>query len=195
VNCLTANASLQRPASDQILNVHDMLNFCRGAMEDIKFYLITKERMVVVRKELTNRFATGRTIPGIRSFHFFLPDNSNCIRFKRISEDQEFAGEFSFHEQTQLASYFPKRQEFVACRYDNLWWIGIVMKIDTDEQDCKVNFLHPPGPKRNFYWPIEMDTCWVPISDIICPINVPQTMTGRTYNIPENDFQRIVSKF
>ena len=34
VNCLTANASLQRPASDQILNVHDKLTFCKGAMED-----------------------------------------------------------------------------------------------------------------------------------------------------------------
>jgi len=84
VNHLTANASLQRPASDQILNVHDMLNFCRGAMEDIKFYLITKERMVVVRKELTNRFATSTTILGSRSFNFLLPDNSNCIQFKRI---------------------------------------------------------------------------------------------------------------
>ena len=73
---------MQRPASDQLLNVHGMLNFCKGAMEDIKFYLITKERMVVVQKELTNRFATGRTIPGTRSFHFFLPDNSNCIQFK-----------------------------------------------------------------------------------------------------------------
>ena len=72
--------------------------------------------MVVLRKELTNRFATGRAIPGTRSFHFFFLDNSNCIRFKRISEDQEFAGEFSFCEQTPLASYFSKRQEFVACR-------------------------------------------------------------------------------
>jgi len=77
VNCLTANAGLQRPASDQILNVHDMPNFCKGAMKDIKFYLITKEWIVVVQKELTNRFATGRTIPGTRSSHFFLPDNSN----------------------------------------------------------------------------------------------------------------------
>jgi len=50
VNRLTANASLQRPASDQILHFHDMLNFCKGAMEDIKCYLITKERMVVVQK-------------------------------------------------------------------------------------------------------------------------------------------------
>ena len=79
VKRLTAKASLQRPASDQILNVHDMLNFCRGAMKDIKFCLITKERMVVVWEELINRFATGRTIPGTRSFHFFLLDNSNCI--------------------------------------------------------------------------------------------------------------------
>ena len=120
VNHLTANASLQRPASDQILNVHDMRNFCKGAMEDIKCYLITKEWMVVVRKELTNRFATGRTIPGTRSFHFFFPENSNCIQFKRISEDQEFVGESSLYDQTPLARYVSKRQEFVACRYNSL---------------------------------------------------------------------------
>ena len=159
VSRLRANASLQRPASDQILNVHGMLNFCRGAMEDIKLYLITTERMVGVRKELTNRFATARTIPGTRSCHFFFPDNSNCIQFKGISDDQEFAGEFPFWDRTRLASYFPKRQEFVPCRYDNLWMIGIVMEINTDEQDCKVNFLHLQSPTRNFNWPIQMDTC------------------------------------
>ena len=59
--------------------------------------------MFVVRKELTNRFDTGRTMPGTRRFHFLLPDNSNCIPFKRISDDPEFAGEFSFCEQTPLA--------------------------------------------------------------------------------------------
>jgi len=195
VNRLSANASLQRPASDQILNVHDMLNFCKGAIEDIKYYLVTKERMFVVQKELANRFATGRTIPGTRSFHLFLPDNSNCIQVKRISEDQEFAGEFSFCEQTPLASYFPKRQEFVASIYNNLWWTGIVIEINTEEQDCKVNFLYPPSPTRNFHLPRQMDSCWVPIPDIISPINVPQTMTGRIYNIPDNDLERIVSKF
>ena len=164
-------------------------------MEDIPFYLITKERMVVVQKELTNRLATSRTIPGTRSIHFFLQDNSNCVQFKRISDNQEFSREFSFFEQTPLASYFPKRQEFVACRYENLRWIGIAIEMNTDEQDCKVKFLYPLGPIRNFHLPIQMDTCWVPISDIICQINVLQAMTGRTYNIPENDFQPIVSKF
>ena len=86
--------------------------------------------MFVVQKELSNRFASGRTIPGTSSFHFFLPDNSNCIQTKGIPKDQEFAGEFSFCEQAPLASYFPKRQEFFACRYDNLLWIGIVMEIN-----------------------------------------------------------------
>ena len=51
-------------------------------MEDIKLYFITEEQMVVAQKELTNRFAAGRTIPGTRSFHFFQLDKSNCIRFK-----------------------------------------------------------------------------------------------------------------
>ena len=67
-----------------------MLNICRVVIEDM-FHLITKERMAVAWKKLANRFATDTTIPGTKSFNFFLPDISNCISFKRISENQEFA--------------------------------------------------------------------------------------------------------
>ena len=58
------------------------------------FQLITKEHMVVVHKDLQERFATGKTIPGTRSFHFFCPMNTRTISFKRTSEDEEFAGQF-----------------------------------------------------------------------------------------------------
>ena len=52
--------------------------------------------MVVVRKDLQKRFATGKTIPGTRSFHFICPMNTSTVSFKRTSEDEEFAGQFTF---------------------------------------------------------------------------------------------------
>ena len=53
----------------------------------------------------------------------------------------------------------PTRQEFVACKYDKLWWIGVIEEINDEKKDFKVNFLHPPGPTRNFHWPKKADTC------------------------------------
>ena len=129
-----------------------MLTFCKDAMRDITYQLITKEQMVVVRKDLQERFATGKTIPGTRSFHFFCPMNTSTISFKRTSEDEEFAGQFTFAGQELVGKVcIPTRQEFVACKYDKLWWIGVIEEINDEEQDCKVNFLHPPGPTRNFH--------------------------------------------
>ena len=38
----------------------------------------------------------------------------------------------------------------MACKYDKLWWIGVIEEINDEEQDRKVNFLHPPGPTKKF---------------------------------------------
>jgi hypothetical protein len=40
--------------------------------------------------------------------------------------------------------------EYVACRYDEKWWIGVVEEVNEVEEDVKINFLHPPGPERSF---------------------------------------------
>ena len=69
------------------------------------------------------------------------------------------------------------RNDYVACRYDEKWWIGLVQEVSKEEQDFKVSFLHPPGPSRNFCWP---DVCWVSVTDVICQIDAPVSVTGLT---------------
>ena len=76
VKRITARASLQRPYSDQILDVSSMLDFCKTNIPAIEFIYISKERMGDVRLDLKERFALGQTIPGIRSYHFFKPVSS-----------------------------------------------------------------------------------------------------------------------
>ena len=85
--------------------------------------------------------------------------------------------------------------EYVACRYDEKWWIGVVEEVNEVEQDVKINFLHPPGPARSFRWPSRPDVCWVPITDVICQVQAPVTATGRTYTIAAQDCRNINAKF
>ena len=79
VKRLTSRASLQRPSSDQILNVTKMLEFCERNIQNIQTLFISKERMENVRKELMDRFSLGRTIPGTRSYHYFEPVSTSTI--------------------------------------------------------------------------------------------------------------------
>lgn len=199
VKRLTARASLQRPLSDQILTVSKMLSFCQHNISNIRFLFTSKERMTDVRRELQSRFAAGRTVPGTRSYHFFEPKTASVIAYKRTAEDNVFTGTFNITgEESQnvaISINTINMNDYVACRYDDKWWIGLVEEVSKVEQDFKVSFLHPPGPSRNFRWPARPDVCWVSITDVICQIDAPVTVTGRTYDITEDDFKQILDVF
>ena len=154
--------------------------------------------MEEVRFVLKERFASGRTIPGTRSYHFFKPVSSNIVAYTRTAEDDAFVGSFNITGQADFegkSTESVRLNEYVACRYDGKWWIGVVEEVDKVEQDVKINFLHPSGPARSFRWPRKPDICWVAITDVICPVQVPVTTTGRTYKIDEQDCRHINEKF
>ena len=121
VKRITVRASLQRRYLNQILAVSSMLDFCKTNIPAIEFIYISKERMEDVRLELKKGFALGQTIPGIRSYHFFKPVGSNVVSYKRTAEDDAFAGSFSITV---------RLNDYVACRYDKKWWIGVVEEVD-----------------------------------------------------------------
>jgi len=35
---------------------------------------------------------------------------------------------------------------YVACVYEAEWWVGIILKVDKDQGDVRINFMHPHGP-------------------------------------------------
>ena len=73
---------------------------------------------------LFQRFESGRTIPGTRSFHHFLPLFEGKVTYKRVSDDEVAAGTFTFFD-IVLADQISdiKIMEFIACQYDSFWWI------------------------------------------------------------------------
>jgi len=67
--------------------------------------------------------------------------------------------------------------------YDDHWWVASVIETSEIEQDVKVSFMHPHGPARSFRWPAHEDICWVPMQNILHPLNPPTTANGRLYHL------------
>ena len=143
---------------------------------------------------LFKRFESGRTIPGTRSFHHFLPLSEGKVTYKRVSDDEVAAGTFTFFDivlADQISNI--KIMEFIACQYDSFWWIGLVKEIGHEQGDILVKFMHPHGPSRTFKWPAREDLCWVPFDKFMCKVDAPNTMTGRMYQISDGDYTKIMS--
>lgn len=56
--------------------------------------------------------------------------------------------------------------DFVACIYENQWWLGIVKDKSDQDKDLLVHFFHPAGPKTAFQLS-KKDIVWVPVSKVV----------------------------
>ena len=48
---------------------------------------------------------------------------------------------------------------YVACKYDEQWWVGMVLEADYASNGIKITFMHPHGPSGSFFWPSKDDVC------------------------------------
>ena len=174
-----------------------MIDLCREEINEIIFFDISQLEMMNICEKLQNRFEKGRTLPGTRSFHHFVPQSNSKISYKITSNDDFFSGSFNFFNDNsfQLEMKMITIGRFVSCVYDTFWWIGMVEYIDETDGDLSIKFFHPYGPSKSFYWPSRDDTCDVPINNILCLISPPSTATGRTYQISDDDYEKTVLAF
>ena len=149
--------------------------------------------METIRKKQSTRYELGKTIPGTRGFHYFYPLSTNEIAFKRVSIAESYSGTFSFVKPVIVCPSNIKVMDFLACKYDGNWWIGMVLEISNEEKDFQIKFFHPSGPAKNFYWPSHDDICWVPFSNCICQLSTPSTSTGRMYTIDDDEYAKVLS--
>ena len=152
--------------------------------------------MSVVRENLKSRFSQGDTVKGTRSSHYFIPQSTSIISHKFTSKDENFADSFDFKNYTPIVNIDELKQAtYVSCVYNTFWWVGMVSQVDENEGDVKIELLHPHGPKKSFHWPTPSDACYVPLKNVLCNITLPTTSTGWTYNISDDDYQKILSAF
>ena len=190
----TALESLRRPPKNQILSLAKMLLHCKKTIPKIYFYEIKQEVLQRTRECLQERFANATTVKGTRSFHNFKPISSSQIETKRINFDEhsyifEFVQSVS-HEEPAISRVKPGG--YIVAAYDNHWYIDFVAKIDLDNGDVQVNFLHPKGPAASFHFPKHEDICWIPTMHIICCIDPPILATTQgQYQITTDTAEKI----
>ena len=87
-------------------------------------------------------------------YHHFIPITSNAISYKKTSVDThtEVFVIIPKNKNNKEISLNIKKTGYIACFYDEFWWLGIAE--DVSELDIKVRFMHPHGPVKNFFWPI-----------------------------------------
>lgn len=175
-------ASLQRPYSNQILTPLEMFEFCKQHIKGITFTYITDEEITHHHKsKLLDRFENCLKITGTRSFHCFIPvPDSSLIKCFVTSQ----TAEHEIHATTKAVQITLHTRDYVACVYDDQWWLAEVNDISDQNKDVLVTFFHPAGPTTAFK-KNEKDNAWVPMDKILRKLSALEltTTTGRTYNI------------
>ena len=82
-----------------------------------------------------------------------------------------------------------KISQYLLCRYDELYWIGMVSEINSVNDDFKIKFMHPNVPSQSYNWPNWDDICWVPRLNVISIIEAPSLslLSGQQYHISKED--------
>ena len=176
VKRLVARASLQAPVEKQIMTPKVMYDWANENIAGITFLYMTA---ACVEKHCTDlsleaRYANVKTVPGTRSHHCFIPITTTQLQMRRLSSDVIYSSVLLGDSPAELAStevYQPGK--YVACIYDNDWFIGNIVERSDINADVLVKFMKRNG--KILTWPPEIrkDECWVLLEHVICIIEAP----------------------
>ena len=179
---LAARTSLQRCMGDQILDPKQLFDFAQKQVPGVTSLFVEKSEVVKAAEFLAPRFENAQRFKGTRKNHQFVPHENNIL-MSRISGHNDLTESSLIEESTNLIemdSIMPG--QFYKCQYENDWFFGVANFVSIENKDVNVKFMHPKGPALNFFWPTKDDTCWVPISNVLCRVNPPKiSLTGRFY--------------
>ena len=127
---------------------------------------IDKEDMVKVREKMEKRFEVGKKVHSTRSSHHFIPQSTSKIGHKLGSEDDSFVDIHNFKTPTRVDIGDIAPSSHISCVYNSLWSVGLVNKVDEEQCDVDVQFMHPHGLRKTFNWPQGGDSCYVPLKTL-----------------------------
>jgi hypothetical protein len=199
-----SKASLKSITKGHILTPMQLYEWGNDHLENVKFFYIPKEMVVEHEVKLHQRFQMAKTVPGTRNHHCYIPTEDGKLSVRRISgDDSSFVIDIlpstpqcqADIQKSKVESSQCMPGQYVACMYDEKWWVGNIRELCHEENDVLVNFMHPNGPARSFSWPAREDTCWVPLEGILCFLSPPVTRNGRQYHLEKNDVESLAKKY
>ena len=114
------------------------------------------------------------------------------MTYKRLSFNETSAGSHCFYvaSPSYTLADLPA-MNYVACKYDKLRWVGMVLEADQASNDIKITFMHLHGPSNSHFWPSKDDVCWMSPLSVILKLNPPTTSNGSNYKIDTEEFDNI----
>lgn len=198
---LVARASLQAAMENQITTPVQMFEWAQKNITGIQFQFVSTQDVEkhIESKELEQRYSALKTIPGTRSHHCFLPLSHSELQMRRISFDVEFSTVHFDQSKTTIGVSALVQKDclqpgsYVACIYDNKWYVGNIVERNETEQDLLIKFMRR-SDDRTLSWPTRTDECYIPVLDIICSIDVPVVMgaSARLYQLSQKDYNKIL---
>ncbi|XP_047003388.1 uncharacterized protein LOC124621924 [Schistocerca americana] len=129
------------------LQLHRYLNSVTRTCKAFQFSLFQKMKWYKSNIIFLST-CSAKTIPGTRSMHHIVPTSPMKIGAKRLTCDTDFSivHDFSDALLPQMPECIVQPNCYVAYAYDSSWYLGIVEKVNCEEGDVTVRFMHPHGP-------------------------------------------------
>ena len=109
--------------------------------------------------KLERSFAKSTTVPGTRDNHCFKPVSATKLEVSRVSGIPGFCVNYEVEEEVsegfQISDMTPGK--YTTCVYDGHWWVGSIRDTSEAQQDVLIQFMHPHGPAKRFFWPRRED--------------------------------------
>ena len=200
---LVARASLQATKKNQILSPKQMFQWASANISGVKFFYMDNQEVSnrTVLYQLEYRYSQCKTISGTRSHHSFVLLSKSLLLMKKISKDENGTQVVLFKENLESIFSQPRINEdclqpgqYVACLYDNHWYIGAITQRSDINKDLYIKIM-----RRNqqiLFWPQDLkNECWILFQDIICLISAPQLhgRSGQQYKLSNSDYQHILA--
>lgn len=180
-----------------------MFEWADGNITGIKFLYVSSDDVQAYAEKynLSERFASSKTIAGTRSHHSFIPTDVGNIEMRRLSSDQHcdvvIINSVHAGVNNQIVANECQPGCYIACTYDNEWYIGMVTERSDEENDVFVKFMKRARTSNTLSWQQNTyNECWIPFQDVLCIVSAPQLQGhgGRHYKLTNEDFEIIQAK-
>ena len=174
------------------MNPDSFYQWCRSNISGIEFAFVSSEEIEEHGCAISDRLSTGRTIPGTRSHHKFVPTLGGLKLF-RLSADTLSTMISKEKSASELRHSDLKEGQYVAVVYDMKWYIGIVEQKCMENEDIYVSFMCCCGPSHNLFWPHWKEESWIPLIHVLTRVSVPTVSgcSGRQYKLDEDDIKNV----
>ena len=114
---------------------------------------------------LQDRYNAAQTVKGTRQLHRFVPQPLGKLLVYNTSLQASPPTEWITPKiislyRVQIEDNTLQIGSFVACTYDEKWWLGMVAQVSDEFGDHNINSMHLSGPGKQFHLPTKVDTCW-----------------------------------